>query len=191
MTPTDDKFMQQLIQLQPRANVEQLGRLQFAVGMARGRRSMFFWQSVAAIQFLMLLSAGAGIAWMLSHPPEPSVIIVQTDTIPVVHSEPKIEPLEVVTPPRIEPKPSYSAPKPLPPIARRDVPVESQRWNYWQVRNNVLEAGLSMIPETPRQPRVEVNRAELERSLRLSPGVLASPYYRNESDKKSRFLDGF
>lgn len=92
----------------------------------------------------------------------------------------------------IEPPPDVPEPAPLPRIApdqyRPDPGYPSELLSreantremaeYFRVRQEVLAAGLGLLPEEKKSvARGPVNAAELEESLQLPPGVLTAPFY--------------
>ncbi|HET6574891.1 MAG TPA: hypothetical protein VFG68_14895 [Fimbriiglobus sp.] len=144
-------------------------RLLFEAGRVARDRELAFWRWVSIAQFALMATFGCVAA----------VVLVKLANTP-----PLVQVVYVEVPPKPEPAPPpRPAPDPDPGYAPASgfasaAPDPDALAEYLRVRQDVLTAGLGLLPDhQPRPTTAPASADELERSLNLPPGVLAVPQW--------------
>ena len=152
-----------LRQFRPRS-VDEPG-LHFAVGYARGKRRLTVWKIIACTQLLLLLAAGGTIAWLARKPPELVVRIQERIvTEPVI-----VQDVETVPMPSI-PESEEADVGPIAKGVPREPPTPTDGLaRYWELRDNILSSGISLLPSSPQPPRPRLDHDEWEQMMGITP----------------------
>jgi hypothetical protein len=172
-----DPLARALAKLRPAPAAMDTNRLLFEAGRVARDRDVAFWRRVTLAQFVALFTFGCLAVIHLARldaldrqagPPQ----VVER----VVYLPPPAGP-EVAPPPRPAPE-RHPADYPPPAVFAQHGPDADALAEYLRVRQEVLTAGLGLLPDPGPRPAAPVSADELERSLNLPRGVLAAPHWR-------------
>ena len=166
-----DPLARALAKLRPAPAAVDPARVAVLAGPASRAADAAVWKRAFAAQCAVTGGLAAALTWFL---------IASTDPAETAVSLPPPPPRAVPSVPEVVPAPR-PAPEPYPEpteLAAEPAPATNaeELADYFRVRREVLAAGLGLLPESSARPLPPVNPAELEKSLQLPPGVLASPF---------------
>lgn len=165
-----DPLARALAALRPASVEVDPTRVVFRAGQASRAAEATFWKRMFAAQCAVTSGLAAVLTAFLVLSTEPGERPV---ALPPMPGNPVATP-EPAPPPRVAPQVYPSTPDPL--AASTDESNTTELAEYLRVRQEVLTAGLGLLPESKARPLPSVSTAELERSLYLPPGILADHY---------------
>jgi hypothetical protein len=164
-----DPLARALAKLRPVPAGMDTNRLLFEAGQVARDRDVAFWRRVSLAQFALMATFGCVAAVLVvklvTTPPEVQIhYVVEVPQTPEEAPPPRAASEET---PVYPPGGGFVAATPDP-----DALAE-----YLRIRQDVLTAGLGLLPDHKPRPAAPVSADELERSLNLPSGVLAVPQW--------------